>query len=370
MTRLPPLDRSLATFVVVLALFGLLMLTSASSVVAFERYQDGYFFVKRQLLWVAIGLVALWLGSRIPYTAYRRQAPLFLVLSIGLLVLVLIPGLGVRVLGAQRWINLGLFSFQPSEVVKLTFLLYLATWLDRRRLGGRGDTTDLKTFLFLLAIIGGLMLLQPDMGTLLVLTAIALGVYFAAGASYRHVAIIIGLGLAVFMVAALIAPYRFQRLTTFLQPSADPQGQGYHITQSLIAIGSGGPLGLGLGHSRQKFNYLPEASGDSIFAIIGEELGFVVSAAVVLTYLGLTLRGYRVADHAPDGFSRSVAVGITTWLVGQALLNIGALTGALPLTGVTLPLVSYGGTSMVILLFAAGVLLNISRAAGASYARR
>lgn len=370
MKRLAAVDPVLATLVVTLTLFGLLMLTSASSVVAFERYGDAYALVKNQLVAVALGFAALWVGSRVSHQWYRKQAALFLLVSIALLVAVLIPGLGTRLLGAQRWLNLGPLSFQPSELVKLTLLLYLAAWLERRRLHDQSGATDLKTFLILMSVVGGLILLQPDMGTLMVLLLIALAVYFTAGAAYRHMGVIVGLGLLAVLLAIVVAPYRLQRFTTFLNPTADPQGEGYHITQALIAVGSGGLGGLGLGHSRQKFNYLPEASADSIFAIVGEELGFFVSVGLVVVYLALALRGFRIANAAPDGFGRSVAVGITVWLCGQAFLNIAALTGLLPLTGIPLPLVSYGGTSLVVLLFAVGILLNISRSAPLHAAKR
>lgn len=356
-------DYTLLGIVVAIVLFGLLMLTSASSVLAFERYGDGYYLIKRQLLSTLIGFGGLWFFSRFDYRLLRSLAFFSLLISIGLLVVVLIPGIGTKYLGAQRWISVGPIFFQPSEVVKLTFLIYLATWLDRRRVGGSAAGTQLQTFLILLGLTGGLILLEPDMGTMLILGVMALAVYFVSGASYRHMAIIGAVGLAVLLVAAVVAPYRLQRLMVFFQRDADTLNEGYHIHQSLLAIGSGGLLGVGLGHSRQKFNYLPEAHGDSIFAVIAEELGFLIASALIVAYVTTIMRGFRIAQRASDPFGRSLAAGIATWLAAQVFLNIGALSGIFPLTGIPLPLISYGGTALIILLSAVGILLSISRTA-------
>ncbi len=370
MSRSRPADVVLLTLVILVVLFGLLMLTSASSVLGFERFGDSYHFIRRQIVSCVIGFVGLYVCSRLEYRWLRKYAFFFLLASVGLLVAVLIPGLGTRILGAQRWIIIGPLNFQPSEFVKLTLLVYLATWLDQRRPGGRDAAVNLRTFLILLAVINGLVLLQPDLGTMLVLGALSLAVYLVSGAQYRHIALVIGLAVAALLILIVVEPYRLQRLTVFLNPEADRLGEGYHITQSLIAIGSGGIFGVGLGHSRQKFNYLPEASGDSIFSVIAEEMGFIVILVLIALYLAIIFRGFRIARQAPDSYGRIIAVGITSWIATQTLINIGALSGLLPLTGVPLPLISYGGSAMVITLCALGILLNISRSARSDYVRR
>lgn len=370
MNRQPPFDTVLFWLVLAIIGFGLLMLTSASSVLAFERFGDSYFFVKRQLFFAVAGLVVLLFFSRWPYQQFRRLAFFALLISLGLLVVVLIPGVGARLLGAQRWIVLGPITFQPAEIVKLTMLIYLATWLDRRSVASREASANLRTFIGLMGLTLGLILAQPDFGTMLILGLIAGALYLTAGAPLRHLLTVVGLAVVILASAIVVAPYRLQRLTVFFNPTANPQAEAYHINQSLIAIGSGGLFGVGLGHSRQKFNYLPEAAGDSIFSVIAEELGFLVVASLVVLYLAVVVRGYRIAQRAADGFGRLLAVGVSTWIGAQALMNIGALSGLWPLTGVPLPLVSYGGTALVVLMAGIGVLLNISRSADRGYAAR
>lgn len=362
-----PVDYVLQTLVLLVIVFGLFMLTSASSVVAFERFDDSYYLVKKQLFSFLVGLGVLFIFSRFDYRRLRGFAFLALLVSIGLLVAVLIPGVGIRALGAQRWIALGPLTFQPSELAKLTLLLYLATWLDRRHLGGREGGMHLRTFLIVVGLTLGLILLQPDLGTMLIIGAIALAVYYTSGAPVKQTAAMIGIGLGALLLAVVIAPYRWQRFTVFFNPNADPQGEAYHITQSLIAIGSGGATGVGLGHSRQKFNYLPEAAGDSIFPVIAEEMGFIIAAGLVALFLAIVLRGFRIARSVGDPFGQTLAVGITTWVAIQSFLNIGALSGILPLTGVPLPFISYGGTSLTVMMAAIGILLNISRSTKHTY---
>jgi len=255
-----------------------------------------------------------------------------------------------------------LFSLQPAEIVKLTFLFYLAAWLERRGSVGLRDTqAGLIPFVSVLGAIILLIALQPDVGTMAIIVAIAMVVYFVAGAPILHIAGLIVAGSGLLGLLVVLAPYRAARFTTFLYPELDPQGVGYHINQALLAIGSGGIFGLGYGASRQKFEYLPEVSGDSIFAVTAEEMGLIFCLLLVFLFLLFFRRAIKVALAAPDVFGKLVAVGIASWLTIQAFVNIGSMVSIMPMTGVTLPFISYGGTSLAISLAAVGVLLNISR---------
>lgn len=350
--------------VAALAVFGLVMLSSASSAAAYGRFGDNYWYLKHQLMFgLAPGLVAFFLMLRLDYRKWKRYALPFLVLSIGLLLLVFIPGLAADYGTSRSWINIFGMSLQPAEIVKLTFLIYLAAWLGPKR-GGRDMQeagTSFIPFAAVFGIIVTLMVLQPDIGTLSVITMISLIVYFAAGAPLSHLAWISGAGALLFFLLVKFAPYRTARLMTFLHPELDPQGIGYHINQALLAIGSGGFFGLGLGLSRQKFQYLPEVAGDSIFAVMAEELGFLFMILFVAALVFLAIRGFKIAKNAPDGFGRLLAIGITSWFVLQSFINIGAMVGVLPLTGIPLPFVSYGGTALTVCLAAAGIMANISK---------
>lgn len=355
------LDTTLLLIVVAILAFGLIALSSASTVVAYQAYGDSTYFLKRQLLSVLIGLLVFSVTVRVDYRQWRIVAFPLLVLSIGLLVAVFVPGLGRELLGARRWIQLGPLFFQPAELVKLMFLIYLAVWLSERGHRIRDRAYGLWPFLAILSTITLLIISQPDIGTMAIIVLIALSSYFVAGAPVRDLVMIGGFAVAAFTLLIKTAPYRTARFLVFLNPQLDPQGIGYHINQALLAIGSGGLFGLGLGHSRQKFDYLPEAASDSIFAIVAEELGFIVVIGLLALFAAFVVRGYRVARQAPDEFGRILATGITTWFGFQAFINIGALTGILPLTGIPLPFVSYGGTALITSCAAIGVLVNISR---------
>lgn len=345
-----------------LTAFGLVALASASGPIAYERFRDSFYFLKHQLLFgVVPGLIAMVVMMRIPYRIWKKAAIPLLLISIGLLILVFIPGIRAEFGTARSWVQFGPISFQPSEIVKLTFLFYLAAWLEARgERGVRDFSTGLVPFLVVLGVITGLLILEPDTGSTAIIVIEALAVYFVAGSAVIHLAMIGGAGLALLALLIKISPYRAARLMTFLHPELDPQGIGYHVNQALLAVGSGGFWGLGLGHSRQKFQYLPEVQGDSIFAIIAEEMGFLIAAGVIVAFLVLLWRGLRIASQAPDYFGKFVAVGVMAWIVFQAFVNIGAMLGILPLTGVPLPFISYGGTALVMTLAACGVLLNIS----------
>lgn len=356
-------DYALLLTVLALACFGILMIASASLPVAMEKFGDkkNYTFVWQQLGSLGLGFLGLMIASQIDYRVWRRGAIWFLIITILLLLAVYLPGLGQAYKGAARWLNLGVVSFQPSEVIKLTFILYLAAWLEGREEKMRSFSESFLPFIVLLAIIAALLIKQPDLGTLTIIALSAVAIFFVAGAAYRH----LGLGLlvttVVFWIFIRTSPYRWQRFLTFLNPKAEILGAGYHINQAILAVGSGGLLGRGFGKSVQKFLYLPEPYTDSIFAVICEELGFLRATLIPLAFLFIAWRGFIIARHAPDKFSQLVAVGITSWIVLQAFVNMSAITGLIPLTGVPLPLVSFGGSSLVVTLTAVGILLNISR---------
>jgi len=358
-----PFDRLLLFSVFLLLGIGLVMVASAGVAYGNLRFEDGYFFFKRQLFGVGVGVGALFLFQKIQYRFWKTIAiPLFFG-AIGLLVLVLIPGMGTTAYGAARWIQLGpIPPFQPSEAMKLALIVYFAAWFSGKDPMRKTDFFEgVVPFLLMLGVIAFLIMKQPDTGTLGILFVIAMSMFFAAGARLSHIGILIGSGLVGLGVLVLLAPYRMKRLLVFLNPEHDPSGAGYQIRQALIALGSGGILGVGLGHSKQKFLYLPEPMTDSIFAVLGEELGLIGCVVVISLFLFFAYRGFRIARNAPDEFGRLLAVGIVSWIVFQAFINIFAITGLMPLTGVPLPLISYGGTSLVAILGAVGILLNISK---------
>lgn len=349
--------------IVITITIGLAMLSSASSVEAFRDFGDSYYFVKRQLLrGVLPGVVLFLFFSRLNYKKLERYSLHFFILAIVLLISVFIPGLGESFNSARSWIVVGSFTFQPSELVKLLLILSLSGWFARRGQEKNRDLWNgLVPFIALFGSIALLVLLQPDLGTLMVLVAIGFTLYYVAGAKLGHIASLGVAGLAALVVLIARAPYRADRLMTFLHPELDPQGIGYHINQAFLALGSGGFWGLGYGQSRQKFAYLPEVMGDSIFAVIGEEMGFVISVLIIILFMTILFRGLKLAQHAPDYYARYVLVGITVWFSVQAFFNIGAMVGLLPLTGIPLPFISYGGSSMMSVLAAAGVVIGISK---------
>ncbi len=357
-------DRPLFLAVLFLLGIGLLMVASAGVSYGNVRFGDEYYFLKRQLLGFSVGMFFLWLFQKIPYAFWRKvSVPLFFS-SILLLILVLIPGVGAEAYGASRWIDIGPISFQPSELMKLALLVYFAAWLSGKNAARKTDFYEgVVPFAVVLSLVGFLVLKQPDMGTLGVLFVIAFSIFFASGARISHIGILLGSGFFGLLVLVWLAPYRLKRLLVFLDPDHDPSGAGYQIKQALIAIGSGGIFGLGLGHSRQKFSYLPEPMTDSIFAVLGEELGLLGCVVVIGLLLFLAYRGFHIARRAPDEFGRYLAVGIVAWIAFQAFMNVFAITGLMPLTGVPFPFLSYGGTSLSVLLGAVGILLNVSKAA-------
>ncbi|HEX5429726.1 MAG TPA: putative lipid II flippase FtsW [Patescibacteria group bacterium] len=363
--RLPKVDRGLLWVILILLAFGLVSLYSASSVLSSQRFGNNYYYFVRQIGFGAIpGLIAMYVLSRIDYHVWQKLAPLLIVGGVGLLVAVLLPGIGLRVAGARRWINLQYFLFQPAEFVKLAVIFYLASWYDKRQQHTHDLYYGFLPILTIVLIVSGLIILEPDLGTMLVLIAIAAVMFFLGGVRLRYLFGTAVVGSMVLWLAIKAAPYRASRLLAFFNPQADAQGVSYQINQALLAIGSGGFWGRGYGQSLQKQNYLPETIGDSIFAVISEEMGFVRILAVLIGFLFLALRGFRVALKAPDTFGRLVAAGITSWIVMQAIINIGGITAVIPLTGIPLPFISYGSTAMAMNLGALGILLNISRYTG------
>ena len=347
----------------IIVFFGLIILASATSVIGYNAYDgDTYYFLKHQLLFGLLpGLFLFWLCSKIPYKFFEKHAGKLLFFSLILLLLVFIPGIGTHYNKARSWINIAGFSLQPSEIVKLTFAIYLAVWFSKTREHVKSFSHGLIPFVILLGIPVLLIALQPDLGTALILVFISIAIYFSAGAKWKHLLTLFITGGVAVGGMILAAPYRMNRFLAFLNPNFDPQGAGYHISQSLIAVGSGGLLGLGFGKSRQKFEYLPEVAGDSIFAILAEELGFIISAIFVLLIIFFVLKLFKYAKNSKDDFAKYLIIGIATWIGIQSVINIGAMLGVMPLTGVPLPFVSYGGTSMMILLASCGIVNNIIR---------
>ncbi|MBA4494247.1 stage V sporulation protein E [Paenactinomyces guangxiensis] len=358
--------RTAPDFVIVAAIFlllaiGVVMVYSASAAFAYHKYGDSFYFAKRQLLFAALGVFLMFLIANIDRKKFEQWAAPGLILCFVLLAVVLIPGVGILRNGARSWLGIGAFSIQPSEFMKLAMIAFLAKIFSRP---GFQITRFTKGFLPGLAILGAafaLIMLQPDLGTGTVLVGTGLILIFAAGARMKHIAGFLMLGAAGFIGLVLAAPYRIQRIVAFLNPWQDPRGAGYHLIQSLYAIGPGGLLGLGLGMSRQKHLYLPEPHTDFIFSIFAEELGFLGAGTVVILFAVVVWRGLRIAISAPDLFSSLVATGITAMIMIQAVINIGVVSGAFPVTGITLPFLSYGGSSLTLTLAAVGILLNLSR---------
>lgn len=346
-------DWSLLIVTLVLLVIGVIMVFEASVVDAFQQFGDQLHYARLQFRWSIIGLIGMVILGLIPFDWLKKYALPFFVVSLVMLFLVILPGVGTRVGGASRWINLGFFNLQPSELAKLAIILYFAALFEK--------VPKFIPFIGSLGLIAGLVMLQPDLGTTIVISAVSLVMFFLAGGPLLSVFGIMAAGLTAGLVLIMSSSYRRARLFTFLDPEADPLGASYHIRQVIIALGSGGLLGTGIGRSLQKYRYLPEATTDSIFAVIGEETGFVGGMVIVGLFFIFAFRGFRIAQRVDDQFMKLTAAGITLMIVLQAYLNLAAMTALVPLTGITLPFISYGGSSLVISLAAVGILLNISR---------
>ena len=359
------IDYILLGAVSVMLALGVQMVYSASVVIAHNEFGDATYFLTRQVIWIALGLTALALTAGIDYHRWQRVSLPLLLICVIALVLVLVPQFGTRTYGSARWLRLGpLPEVQPSEFAKLAIVLYMSDWLSRKGTNVRKLGQGSIPFVIILFIVAGLVLVQPDLGTTVIICAAAFSVFFVAGANLLHVAfgfIPGGIALGWWFVHA--AAYRADRWAAFMDPWADPQAKGWQTVQTLIALGSGGLTGVGLGMSRQKAYYLPNAHTDSILGIIGEELGLAGTLAVVALFMIVGWRGMVIAMRAPDALGRLLAAGVTSMILWQAIVNAGAITNSLPYTGVTLPFISFGGSSLCVSLVSVGVLLNVSRVA-------
>ncbi len=340
---------------------GVVMVYSASAVLAFREFGDSYYFVKRQALFATLGLIMMLLMIRVDYHIWMKYAMIGLLACFILLIVVMIPGIGVVRGGARSWLAIGSFGIQPSEFMKIGMIVYLATWLSAADVRIEDGVKGLFPPLGILGAAFILIMMQPDLGTGVVLVGASILMLFIAGARIQHLLILGMIGVAGFVMLILIAPYRLQRITAFLDPWQDPLGAGYQAIQSLYAIAPGGLVGLGLGHSRQKYSYLPEPQTDFIFSIISEELGFIGGCLVLLLFALLIYRGMKIAITATDRFGSLVAAGIVGMIAVQVMINIGVVICLFPVTGITLPFISAGGSSLTLMLTSIGILLNISR---------
>lgn len=361
-----PTKKTTPDFILLIVTFSLLavgmtMVYSASAIWAEYKFDDSFFFAKRQMLFAVVGIIAMFFIMNIEYWTWRNWSKVILIVCFVLLVLVLIPGIGNVRNGSRSWIGIGAFSVQPSEFMKLAMIAFLSKFLSEKQKQITSFKEGLLPSLGLVFTAFGLIMLQPDFGTGMVMVGTCIVMIFIAGAKIKHFVFLGLLGVAGIVGLIASAPYRMKRITSFMDPWQDPLGSGFQMIQSLYAIGPGGLFGLGLGESRQKFFYLPEPQTDFIFAIIAEELGFIGGSFVLILFSLLLWRGVRVALGAPDLYGSLLATGIIAMIAIQVMINIGVVTGLMPVTGITLPFLSYGGSSLTLMLMAVGVLLNISR---------
>ena len=344
----------LISMTLILLIFGLIMVYSASVAEGARDFGSKWHFVLLQLRWAGAGLLGMLVVSRIPPRVWEKLAPAIATIGLLLLLLVAIPGIGTKVQGARRWIATPLINIQPAELMKFIEVVYLSSWLARRKV-------SLAQFGFFVALIGGLVMLQPDMGTTLVLTSIAILMYFLHGYPIKNLLLLGGVGLVIGSLLIIAEPYRLARVKTFLDPTHDTTGSSYHMRQVLLALGSGGMTGVGIGRSRQKYEYLPEATTDSIFAVAGEEMGFLGAVMLIASFIYFLSLVLKVAAHARDSYAASLAAGVAAWIGTQVVLNLAAMVAFTPLTGIPLPLVSYGGSALVTMLAGVGLVLSVAR---------
>jgi len=349
------IDKPLFFALLGLLFFGLLAVYNSSIVSAFRDFQNPYHYVEDQGKYLILGLILMCILSAFDYHKWYKLSIPLLFINLILLVAVFIPGIGIKVMGAKRWLNFGFTTLQPTELTKLTLCIYLSAWFAFKEKG------RFLPFLALLAVVIGLVVLQPDLGTAAIIIGIAVILYFISGMSWLQLGILVPIVLCSVFILSVIAPYRMARITTFLNSNYDPLGSSYHMRQVLISLGSGGLFGVGIGKSRQKYEYLPEANTDSIFAIIAEEIGFIGAFMLILLMMFIAYRAFTIAGQAPDRFGQLLACGIGSWFSIQTLINLAAMVGLIPLTGVPLPLISYGGSNLVSMLLGFGILFNISR---------
>lgn len=364
-------DYILVGVVVILVVLGILILASVSASLSQEKFGTTYYFLNHQLLFGLIpGLILAFLAFRIRLDFLKKWTPILLLINLILLAMVFLPKIGAGAGGATRWLSMGPISFQPAEFLKLTFILYLAAWLTSRTphqqksgfgQAGKWFSQTFIAFLIVIGLISLLLIFQPDISTLGVIVLVAVLMYFLANTPLWHSILIILIGAGGLFTLIKLAPYRAARLLVFFEPGTDPMGIGYQLKQALIAIGSGGIFGLGLGMSGQRLGFLPQSISDSIFAIMAEETGFIGSLILISLFLIFLWRGFKIGKKGGDKFSQLAAIGISSWIVIQAFVNVGSMIGILPLTGIPLPFISYGGSALVTELIGVGILLNISK---------
>lgn len=360
MTKKKSSDFTLMLTVFILVAIGIIMVFSSSYAYAYFKMNDGYHFLKREIMWASLGLLGMIAAMNFDYWKYKKMAPYGYMISLVLLILVLTP-LGIEFNGARRWLGVGGFTIMPGELAKIFGIFFIASRLSKKPEKIKSFTKGVIPNLVIIGIYFGLIILQPNLSTAMTITFIIVAMMFVAGMRWGHIAGIGVVGAGLLVVMILLEPYRMRRITGFLDPFADPRGSGYQVIQSLLALGSGGVFGVGLGKSVQKYLYIPEPQNDFIFAIIGEELGFVGCLTVIILYLLLIWRGVRIAINAPDLFGCLLATGITAMVGVQVIINIAVATSSMPVTGIPLPFISWGGNSLAIFMAAMGILLNISR---------
>lgn len=357
-----PPDFTLIFSVAILLCIGIIMVFSSSSVAAFNDYKDAYYFLKKQIEWAIIGTIAMIFCISYPIVPFiKKHAETIFIITVMMLIVVLVPGLGTKVKGSARWIGVGPFTLQPTEVMKIALVSLMAKSLSNKKAKITSFREGMMPHLIILCFVVALVMLQPDLGTVLVLASATYLMLIAAGSNKLQLGGLVALGVGAIWTLIAIEPYRMRRITAFLDPFAQAKTSGFQTVQSLLALGSGGLFGVGLGNSGQKFLYLPERHTDFIFGILGEELGFLGALVVLILFALVLWRGVKIALDAPDTFSGLLAAGLTFSIVTQAILNIGVVSGTLPVTGVTLPFISYGGSSLLFTMIAVGIILNISR---------
>lgn len=353
-SKIAKVDFGLLVCVGILLIFGLIMVYDAAVIQSFRDYGDKYHNIKQQLIWMVLGVFTLFFFTFFNYQYLRKLGLPMVVLALILLLAVFIPGLGYAAGGAHRWLSIGPINVQPAEIIKLASIIFFASLFEKKV-----RTFPFFSLVFVVSFIVGV--LQRDLGSTIVFFLTSVFIYYFAGAPIKYILSLIPISIIGFLFFVLSAPYRQKRVLAFLDPFADPQGYTYHISQVLIAIGSGGFFGLGIGQSRQKFEYIPEVTTDSIFAVVGEELGFVGSVFLLSLFTYLVYKGFKIAQDCDEPFGKLLAFGLTCWLGLQTIINLGAMVSIFPLTGVPLPFISYGGSALLANLMAVGILLNISK---------
>lgn len=346
-------EKVLFLCVLIAVVLGIVLVYDASVAEAFSQFGDKFYFARQQAMWVGLGCGALIVSALLPMGFWRTMGILIFFFALISLIAVLIPGVGTIVQGARRWIVFGPFRFQPSELMKLGIVLYFSTWLTKHQRSG--------PFMFMTVLIFGLVMLEPDLGTGLIILAIAFSLFVAAGGAWKYIIAFALIGIVGISALIVTSPYKMRRMAAYLNPDSDPLGASYHIRQITIALGSGGWFGQGIGKSRQKYQYIPEASTDSIFAIAAEELGFVGALGIISLYVVMIYQGFRIVSMAKHKQDQLVALGVTVWIASQAMLNLASVVALVPLAGVPLPFLSYGGSSLISMLASSGILIGIGR---------